>query len=104
LMILPRCLKRENMQIIKELCTNMGVKTYTVHGGSKARALIKEHQPHGIIGIACERDLLSGVLDLEGKIPVIAIPNQRPEGPCQNTCVDVIEVQEALYKMLKRKQ
>jgi uncharacterized protein len=101
LMILPRCLTRENVLAIKELCKNMGVQVFTVSGGTKARALIKEHQPKAIIGIACERDLLSGLMDIAGKIPIIAIPNTRPDGPCKNTQVEILEVKQALTKLLK---
>ena len=51
-----------------------------------------------IIAVACERDLTSGIQDVF-PIPVIAIFNERPFGPCFNTRVDINRVEEAI-KML----
>jgi hypothetical protein len=48
------------------------------------------------LALACERDLMSGLKDIAEKIPVIAIPNKRPEGPCKNTHISVRELDEAL--------
>ncbi len=66
-----------------------------VTGGTLARKLIGDYKPKGIIAIACERDLSSGLLDVKS-IPVIGITNKRPEGPCINTGIDINEVNEAI--------
>lgn len=78
---------------------------YNVHfkiatGGTLARKMIKEINPKVIIAIACERDLISGLQDVK-KIPVIAIINNRPEGPCINTNVNIIEVEKAIKHFIK---
>lgn len=72
-----------------------------VTGGTLARKLINDYKPKGIIAIACERDLSSGLLDVKS-IPVIGITNKRPEGPCFNTCIDINEVKEAV-KLISRR-
>jgi len=66
-----------------------------VTGGTMARKAIKESRPQAVVAIACERDLTSGIQDVDG-FPVIGIVNERPEGPCANTRVDLEKVKEAI--------
>lgn len=66
-----------------------------VTGGTLARQAIKDTRPGAIVAIACERDLTSGIQDISG-IPVIGVINDRPEGPCCNTCVNLQKVEEAV--------
>ena len=39
---------------------------------------------------------ISGIRDVAEKIPVLAVPNKRPEGPCKNTRVHLDDVDDAL--------
>jgi len=96
LILLPHCLQRSILLAIKELAKQYHIPTFVASGGEIARRIIKEQNPTAIIGIACERDLVSGIQDVINKIPVIGIPNQRPEGPCKNTTVKFEEVEEAI--------
>ena len=73
-----------------------GFKVVTAGGGEQAREAIKQYRPTFILALACERDLMSGILDIAEKIPVLAIPNKRPEGPCKNTEVYLDELDETL--------
>lgn len=66
-----------------------------------ARLQIERMKPKAIITMACERDLVSGIQDVAEEIPVIAIPNRRPEGPCKNTEVNPEEVEEAIGRCLR---
>ena len=50
-----------------------------------------------IIAVACERDLISGMMDIS-QIPVIGILNQRPYGPCRDTYVDVNKIEYYIQK------
>ncbi|WP_432665170.1 DUF116 domain-containing protein [Wukongibacter baidiensis] len=84
-----------------ELCSKYNVKLEVVTGGTLARKIIKDHRPKGIIAVACERDLSHGILDVK-RIPVIGIKNERPHGPCNNTIVNVDEVEEAIKHYLRR--
>jgi hypothetical protein len=74
-----------------------------VTGGTMARKVIKEGRPQAVVAIACERDLTSGIQDVSG-LPVIGIVNERPEGPCANTQVDLKKVEEAImfFRKLNR--
>ncbi len=90
-----------DINTLLNLCKRYNVKFEVVTGGTLARKIIKDHRPKGIIAVACERDLSHGILDVKG-IPVIGVKNHRPEGPCRNTCVKVIEVESAIKHYLRR--
>lgn len=82
------------------LSQELGVQLVIATGGTFARKFIKEKKPQAIIAIACERDLTSGIQDVE-KIPVIGVLNERPEGPCYNTRVNLCKVEQAVNYFLK---
>nr|MBN2277569.1 DUF116 domain-containing protein [candidate division Zixibacteria bacterium] len=100
LVLLPRCLTKDNFRRLREMRDNYGFNMFTVGGGTEARLKIKELRPRIIIAIACERDLLSGFREVNTHIPVIGFPNKRPEGPCKNTCVNLDSVEEAIRNCL----
>lgn len=76
-----------------------GVKMFVATGGTVARKIIKDQKTRAIIAVACERDLISGILDVRG-IPVIGIVNDRPEGPCMNTRVKVRQIEEVIQHFI----
>ncbi|MDG5813595.1 DUF116 domain-containing protein [Chitinispirillales bacterium ANBcel5] len=78
-----------------ELGQKHGIKIEVVNGGTLARRRIVQFRPDGIIAVACERDLTLGILDAY-PIPVYGVINDRPYGPCHNTCVDMSLVEEAV--------
>jgi len=101
IVFLPRCLQPALIKKIVQITEVLGVPTFTVSGGSKVRKLILEHRPKAVIGVACERDLLSGIQDVIDKMPVIGIPNLRPEGPCKNTLIHWPDFENALTTFLR---
>lgn len=76
-----------------------GVNVAVATGGTLARKVVKDIKPKVIIAIACERDLTSGMQDVK-QIPVYGIINERPNGPCFNTRVDVQKIEETIKKLL----
>ncbi|MFC1693973.1 DUF116 domain-containing protein [Candidatus Latescibacterota bacterium] len=96
IILLPRCLTPELKSRIKELAARAGVKVFTSGGGEQARRIIREQRPSAVIGVACERDLLSGIRDVAPKMPTIGVTNKRPDGPCKNTLVDMKELKNAI--------
>ena len=102
LVLLPRCLSKESREQVLALGTKYGIKMFTATGGSSARQMVKKERPDAIIGVACERDLVSGLADSPAKIPIIGIANKRPEGPCKNTSVDIKEMERAVLFFLKK--
>jgi hypothetical protein len=92
LLLLPRCLAKEQLKEITDLKNIYPIHIHTVSGGELARKKVKELRPTAVIGVACERDLVSGIRDVGTKFSVIGIPNMRPEGPCKNTSIDMTEL------------
>jgi uncharacterized protein len=68
-------------------------------GGTLARRIVKEMKSKLIIGVACERDLTSGIQD-SYPIPVFGLLNQRPFGPCFDTDVDLDLVEKGIRTFL----
>jgi hypothetical protein len=101
LVLLPRCLTKEQLRAANALGSEYGVVVAVAGGGEVARARIKEHQPEAVIGVACERDLLSGIRDVRGKLCVLGIPNTRPHGPCKDTLIDLETLREGIEFYLR---
>lgn len=103
LALLPRCLKKDLKQSMKDICREFpDVMLQTAPGGNVARKIIQETRPRAIVAIACERDLVSGIQDVAPRIPVIGICNSRPMGPCKDTSIDIEEFRSALDYLCKR--
>jgi hypothetical protein len=119
IVLLPHCLQNAdcNFKITNDIsnCKECGkctiadisritrerkVKCFVVTGGTAARNIVKKLKPKMIVSVACERDLTSGIIDV-GNIPVIGIVNERPNGPCYNTCVNVNMLKEKLDSIIK---
>ncbi len=103
LVLLPRCLKKDVRKSILSMVEGYDCAVHTVGGGEQARQAVIKEKPTCIIALACERDLVSGIKDVALKIPVMGIPNQRPEGPCKNTLVDLKMFEEILRQCNPRK-
>ncbi len=84
---------------IREMAQEMGVKAVVVTGGTAARNVIAKEKPEMVLSVACERDLAIGISDVS-QIPVLGVLNQRPNGPCVNTTVDVEQLREKLDIMI----
>lgn len=78
-----------------------GVKFVVASGGTFARKFAKELRPKAIVAIACERDLTSGIQDMQN-IPVVGVLNERPNGPCYNTTVQLCKVQQAIDYLIEQ--
>jgi hypothetical protein len=78
---------------------------YPIHinvatGGTLARKYIRDRRPKLVIAVACERDLISGIID-SFPLPVYGIFNERPNGPCFNTSVPTDEIEQLLSRLLE---
>lgn len=102
LVLLPRCLEKETKRQVIERVNGRAVQIVTAGGGEEARRAIRQHNPSLILAVACERDLISGIKDLAERIPVLAIANKRPEGPCKNTHLQLDELDDVLNFIIRR--
>jgi hypothetical protein len=96
LILLPRCLTKEARDRILGICSRFKVEVRTVSGGEAARQEVMNVMPDAVVGIACERDLVSGIQDVAVHIPVFGIPNIRPIGPCKSTYIDYKHLEDTL--------
>jgi hypothetical protein len=85
-----------------EISEEHGLKIEVVNGGTLARKRVAMFRPQGVIAVACERDLTLGIQDVH-PVPVYGVINDRPHGPCVNTCVDMTLVNEAVEFFKKPK-
>lgn len=104
LLLMPRCLTRENNVALRHMRDRYGFELAAAGGGGEARRKIREIRPSLIIAIACERDLLTGFTDVNPHIPVIGFPNYRPCGPCKNTEVNLDQIEAAVKRHLATSQ
>lgn len=96
LCLAPRCLDRENVEQIRAMMAEYDCDFYMAPTGAQARQRIVQVKPAAIIGIACERDLITGIRDVGYRIPVIGVTNKRPAGPCKGAFIDLNELREAI--------
>ena len=89
------------LPILLKIAKEYGCQFIVVTGGTLARMKVKEAKPKAIIAIACERDLASGMADVF-PIPVIGVLNERPNGPCCNTTVDINKVRDAVELLIDK--
>lgn len=85
---------------ILDMVEENGVKAIVVTGGTAARNIIAKMKPEIVLSVACERDLAIGISDVS-QIPVLGVLNQRPNGPCVNTTVDVELLREKLASIIE---
>ena len=84
---------------ISRIVEQTGIHAVVVTGGTAARNLVKEIKPRMILSVACERDLMVGIADV-GSIPAIGVLNERPNGPCTNTTVNVGDLRDKLFEII----
>lgn len=84
---------------IADMADNLSVNLLVVTGGTSARNIVSKTNPHMVVAVACERDLVAGIGDV-GSLPVFGIINERPDGPCYNTNVSVRQLEDTLKNIL----
>lgn len=85
---------------LKALTRDKGINAAVVTGGTAARNIVKDWSPKAIVSVACERDLYSGIMDVL-PIPSLGVLNERPNGPCNNTKVDVKRLENCINKLIE---
>ncbi|MHC4600055.1 MAG: DUF116 domain-containing protein [Planctomycetota bacterium] len=102
LILLPRCLSKDVRPKVLAIAERYGCRVETVTGGEAARAAVKKVKPKGIVGVACERDLVSGLSDVVQAFPAVGVANVREEGPCKNTTLDLEAFEEAVQVFISK--
>ena len=66
-----------------------GVPVFVATRGQLARRVIRERRPRAVVAVACERDMVSGLHDVAGKMPVLGLTMTLPSGPCKDALLDL---------------
>ncbi|MFH2005660.1 MAG: DUF116 domain-containing protein [bacterium] len=91
---------RCDIGVLKELANDPRVCVAVATGGQAAREVVKRSRPEAIVAVACERDLTHGICDVAG-IPVVGVLNDRPNGPCRDTVVNVNRIRQTVDQLRK---
>jgi uncharacterized protein len=100
LVLLPRCLDKNSMQSAMQLSGRYGVPMFVAARGRYAREMIARVKPRGVVAVACERDLVSGIHDVAARLPVLGTTLSLPDGPCKNTGMEVDSLERQIRSFL----
>jgi hypothetical protein len=94
LLLIPRCLSKETLSGVLEIAGRYDVPVFVATRGQLARRVIRERRPRAVVAVACERDMVSGLHDVAGKIPVLGLTMTLPAGPCKDALLDLPRLEE----------
>jgi hypothetical protein len=89
LLLSPRCLSKVTLDGVLGVAGKYGVPVFVATRGQLARRVIRERRPRAVVAVACERDMVSGLHDVAGKIPVLGLTMTLPAGPCKDASLDL---------------
>jgi len=101
LILIPRCLSRAALDGVMDIAKRYDVATFVATRGAYARQAIRERRPKAVVAVACERDMVSGLRDVAGRLPVLGLTMQLPNGPCKDASLDLVKMEEFVRKYLK---
>jgi hypothetical protein len=100
LILIPRCLSRAALDGVLEIAKRYEVAAFVATRGQLARRVIRERRPRAVVAVACERDMVSGLHDVAGKIPVLGLTMTLPNGPCKDAALDLAKMEEFVRKFV----
>ena len=101
LILSPRCLSRAALDGVMDIAKRHQIATFVATRGAYARQAIRERRPRAVVAVACERDMVSGLHDVAGRIPVLGLTMQLPNGPCKDASLDLAKMEEFVRRYLK---
>ena len=94
LLLVPRCLSRDALEGVLAVAKRYAVPVFVATRGQLARRVIRERRPRAVVAVACERDMVSGLHDVAGKVPVLGLVLKLPSGPCKDTVLDLAQLED----------
>jgi hypothetical protein len=94
LLLIPRCLSKETLDGVLGIAARYGVPVFVATRGQLARRVIRERRPRAVVAVACERDMVSGLHDVAGRIPVLGLTMTLPSGPCKDALLDLGQLED----------
>lgn len=89
LVLIPRCLSKVTLDGVLEVAGRYEVPVFVATRGQLARRAIRERRPRAVVAVACERDMVTGLHDVAGKLPVLGLTMSLPAGPCKDAVIDL---------------
>jgi len=89
LLLIPRCLSRGAFDGVLAIAGKYEVPVFVATRGQLARRVIRERRPRAVVAVACERDMVSGLHDVAGHVPVLGLTMTLPAGPCKDAGLDL---------------
>src|SRR5712671_1299755 len=99
LLLIPRCLSKETLEGVLSIAGKYEVPVFVATRGQLARRVIRERRPRAVVAVACERDMMTGLRDVAGRLPVLGLTMRLPNGPCRDAMLD-LDVMEQWVKGL----
>jgi hypothetical protein len=94
LVLIPRCLSKQALDGVLEIAGRYEVPVFVATRGQLARRVIRERRPRAVVAVACERDMMTGLRDVAGKLPVLGHTMQLPNGPCRDAGFDLQQMEQ----------
>ena len=94
LLLIPRCLSKETLDGVLGIAGKYGVPVFVATRGQLARRVIRERRPRAVVAVACERDMVSGLHDVAGRVPVLGLTMTLPSGPCKDARLNLGQLEE----------
>lgn len=102
LILIPRCLSRAALDGVLDIARRYNVSAFVATRGQLARRAIRERRPRAVVAVACERDMVSGLHDVAGRVPVLGLTMTLPNGPCKDAGLDLPKMEEFVRRLLAR--
>jgi hypothetical protein len=102
LVLIPRCLSKQALDGVLEVAGRYEVPVFVATRGQLARRVIRERRPRAVVAVACERDMMTGLRDVAGKLPVLGLTMQLPNGPCRDATIDLTQMEKWVQSLVGR--
>lgn len=118
LLLVPRCLQKTgcsqvlgetidaclacgqcNVTDLLAIRDEFGIRCSLAGGGRQALAFVRDPKIKAVVAVACEKELMQGIIAV-WPVPVVGVPNRRPNGPCHDTRLDPHQVRAAVRSLL----
>ncbi len=94
LLLIPRCLSKTALDGVLAIAGRYEVPVFVATRGQLARRVIRERRPRAVVAVACERDMVSGLHDVAGRVPVLGLTMTLPSGPCKDAGIDLAKLED----------
>jgi len=93
LVLIPRCLSKQALDGVLEIAGRYEVPVFVATRGQLARRVIRERRPRAVVAVAPQVLVELGVGDVAGKLPVLGLTMQLPNGPCRDASIDLQQME-----------